>query len=124
MGGDCIKCYLQVTGGDVVPSDEWLLDVDNVIDTTVGVEGSLDFVEGYEGTVSSATTELALGSESGGETNGIVEGETKRLVHLLTTLATVEEVLLNIVEDGEQGTAGCVSCGSAICTSCLANESS
>ena len=45
------------------------------------------------------------------ETNGIVEGETKRFVNFFTTLAPVEEVLLEIVAKGEQSTTGCVTRG-------------
>ena len=43
-----------------------------------------------------------------GETNSIVEGQTKGLMGLFTTFATIEEVLLDIVTNGEQGTAGSV----------------
>ena len=114
---------LQVTSGDVVLSNEWLLNTDDIVDTAVGVEGGLDGVEGYEGTISSATTELALLGEGRGETDGVVEGETKGLVDLFTTFTTVEEVLLDVIEDGEQDTAGCVSSGPAVSTGGLLDES-
>lgn len=120
----CLEYYLQVTGGDIVLGDEGFLDTNNVINTAVGVEGSLDGVEGYEGTVSSTTAELALLGESRRETNGIVESETERLVHFLTTLATIEEVFLNIIKDREEHTAGCVSSCTTIRASRLANECS
>ena len=40
-----------------------------------------------------------------------MEGETKRLVRLLTALAAVEEVALELVDNVEEGAARLVSCG-------------
>ena len=115
--------YLQVTSGNVVLRDEGCLGIDNFIDTAVSVEGGLGRGESDDGAVSASTTELALPEESGGETDGIVEGETKRLMDLFTTFTTVEEVLLDVIEDGEQDTAGCVSSGPAVSTGGLLDES-
>ena len=86
-------------------SNEWLLNTDDIVDTAVGVEGGLDGVEGYEGAISSATTELTLLGESRGETDGVVEGETQGLVDFFTTFTTVEEVLLDVIEDIEPDAA-------------------
>ena len=105
-------------------SNEWLLNTDDIVDTAVGVEGGLDRVEGYEGTISSATTELALLGEGRGETDGVVEGEMERLMDLFTTFTTVEKVLLDIVENGEEDTAGCVSGGTTVSASGLLDEGS
>ena len=116
--------YLQVTSGNVVLRDEGCLGIDNFIDTTVSVEGGLGRGESDDGAVSASTTELALPEESGGETDGIVEGETKRLMDLFTTFTTVEKVLLDIVENGEEDTAGCVSGGATVSASGLLDEGS
>ena len=45
------------------------------------------------------------------DTDGIVESETKGLVHILTALATIEEVLLQEVTNSEQVAASCVGRG-------------
>ena len=39
-----------------------------------------------------------------------MESETKGLVHILSTLAAIEQVLLDIVTDSEQDTAGSIGC--------------
>ena len=116
--------YLQVTSGNVVLRDEGCLGIDNFIDTTVSVEGGLGRGESDDRAVSTSTTELALPEESGGETDGIVEGETKRLMDLFTTFTTVEKVLLDIVENGEEDTASRVSGGTTISASGLLDEGS
>ena len=43
-------------------------------------------------------------SDSGGDTDSVVEGETKGLVHLFPTFATVKELVLDQVTDSEQRT--------------------
>lgn len=48
----------------------------------------------------------ALSRERGGDTNGVVEGEPEGLVDVLPALAAVEQVLLYVVADSEQRTAG------------------
>ena len=52
--------------------------------------------------------ELASGDGRAGDTDGVVEGQTKGLVDLLTALAAVEEVLLEEVAHAEQRAAGSV----------------
>ena len=52
---------------------------------------------------------MAASLHRGREGDGVVEGQTKRLVHLLTALSTIEERLLDIVADGEQSTARRIS---------------
>ena len=47
-----------------------------------------------------------------GEANGIVESEAERFVHVFTTLAAVEQILLDVVTDSEQCAASGV--GSSI----------
>lgn len=119
-----IKCDLQVTSRNVVLSDERLLGIDNLINTTVSVEGGFNGVKCYDGTVSSSTAEFTLSREGRREADGVVEGESERLVNLLTTLATVEKVLLDIIEDREQDTTGCVSGGTAVSASSRLDEGS
>lgn len=43
--------------------------------------------------------------------NGIVEGQAERFVSLSVALGTIKQILLDIVADGEQGTAGGVRSG-------------
>ena len=43
-----------------------------------------------------------------GETNRVVERQTQRLVHFLSTLGAVEEVLLDVLQDREPGAASFV----------------
>lgn len=81
--------------------NEWHLDTDNVIDTTISVEDSLSVVENDNRAIRATAAELALASQCRRKANGIVEGETEGLVDFLAALATVEQVRLNIVTDGE-----------------------
>ncbi len=48
--------YLQVSRGDVVPGDEWLLLVDNLVNTDVSVEVSLDLLKEDDRAVSASTS--------------------------------------------------------------------
>ena len=57
---------------------------------------------------------LAASSDGGRDTNGVVEGETERFVSLLTALAAVEEVRLDVLEDGEEHAASLVGRHAAI----------
>ena len=82
--------------------DERLLDGDDVVDTAVGVENGFDLFEYDNGSICASATEFSLGSQSRREANGIVEGETKRLMNFFATFATVEEVGLDVFENGEQ----------------------
>ena len=54
--------------------------------------------------------ELALRLQGRREPNGVVEGETEGLVRLFGALV-VEEVLDDVVPDGEEGAAGCIRRG-------------
>ena len=55
-----------------------------------------------------SSPEHALRRDQRGDTDGVVEGEAEGLVDVLATLAAVEQVLLDVVADGEKGAAGCV----------------
>lgn len=44
--------YAQVSGRDVVLGLDGLLEVDDLVQTDVGVEGGLDVIEHHDGTVS------------------------------------------------------------------------
>ena len=100
----------QVSDGQVARLLERALGVDDLVDTVVGVEGGLDVLEDHHRAVRTGATKLARREEGGGETDGVVEGETKRLVRLLAALAAVEEALLQIIDDCEEGTARRVCC--------------
>ena len=134
---------LQVSDGQVAGLLEGALGVDDLVDTAVGVEVGLDVLEDRDGTVCTPTaahaSQIAVKSQKGSEqrspedalrcgrardTDGIVEGETKRLMDLFTTFTTVEKVLLDIVENGEEDTAGCVSGGTTVSASGLLDEGS
>ena len=49
--------------------------------------------------------------ESGRESDGVVEGQAQRLVDVLSALAAVEQVLLDVVADGEESAASCIRRG-------------
>ena len=49
--------------------------------------------------------ELSGCCDGGRNTDGVVEGEAKGLVHFLTALASIEEVLLDVVQNVEPNTA-------------------
>ena len=69
--------------------------------------------------------ELAAGGDGGRDTDGVVEGQTKGLVDLLTTLAAVEEILLKVVHYGEERAAGGIRrCMHAVGTCYAAGQSS
>ena len=112
-----------------MPLDEGALLVDDLVDTEVGVEVGLDVLEEGDRAVGTSTTayprvsewptssggrhlpEHTAGSVGLGDTNGIVEGQTKGLVDLLAALAAVEQVLLDVVANGEQSAASGVGRG-------------
>lgn len=81
--------------------DKGSLSVDDLIDTVVCVESSLNGLEDSNGAVSTSTAELTLSNQGRRESDGVVESETKRLMHFLPTLATIEEVGLDVISDGE-----------------------
>ena len=87
------------------------------------MEVGLNILENSDGAVSASATaggnllshrattddrqhlpEYALFHVGNGDTDGVVEGQTKGLVDLLTALAAVEEVLLNVVANSEERT--------------------
>jgi len=114
----------EIPSGDVVRGDEGLLGIDNIINTTVGVEAGLSGVEGDDGAICTSTTELASLGQSGREADGVVEGQTERLVDFFTALSAVEEVGLDVIPNSEQRAAGRVVGGVlAIGASNPANES-
>ena len=88
--------------------NERFLDTNNVVDSTIGVEDRLDIAEDDNGAVCAATAKFTLASQRGRETDSIVEGETERLVCVLSALATFEQVLLEIIHEREESTASCV----------------
>ena len=64
---------LQVSGRDVVARDDGLLELNDVVDTSVRVEVGLDLVEEDDRSVGASTTKLALLHQLLGEADGIVE---------------------------------------------------
>ena len=103
--------------------DEQALLVDDLVDAQVRVEVGLDVLEDGDGAVSTAAAEHTGGSDLGRDADGVVEGETEGLVHLLTALAAVEEVLLDVVADGEERAAGGVRRNVAVSAGHLAGDS-
>ena len=96
--------YSQVSGGDVVPCDDRLLQRDDLVRTEVRVEVGLQFGEEHDRAVRASAGELTAGFRRGRERDCVVEGETEGLVGLLRTLV-VEEVIHDVVPDGEEGAA-------------------
>lgn len=90
----------QVTSGNKVTSEEWRKGIDGVINTGVGGEVGLDFGEQDHGAISTSAVE----GTRDGETDGIMEGQTERLVGVFTTLA-FEQVGLQVVHQWEEDTA-------------------
>ena len=87
-----------------MPCDNRLLKRDDLVRTKVRMEVGLRLGEEDDGAVCSSTRELAARLSRGRERDSIVEGQTKRLVGLLGTLV-VEEILDDVVPDGEEGAA-------------------
>ena len=50
--------------------------------------------------------ELASRGQGGGERDGIVERQTERVMGDVVALPTVEQVLLEVISDGKETTAG------------------
>ena len=99
------KINLQVACGHVVLDDERLLGLDDLVDAIVRVESGLDVVEKDDGAVRASAAELAVGRHRGREADRVVESQAKRLVRLLSALAAVEQVLLQVIDDGEERAA-------------------
>ena len=87
-----------------------LLKRDDLVRAKVRVEVSLRLGEEDDGAVRSSASELAARLSGGRERDGVVEGQPERLVSLLGTLV-VEEILDDVVPNGEEGAAGRVSRG-------------
>ena len=68
--------------------------------------------------------ELALGLQSGGDGDGVVEGETEGLVGLVVTLGTAKHILVQVIANGEQGAAGSVRRGILAVGTCYAPRDS
>jgi len=77
--------------------------VDGVIDSEVGGEVGLDGVEDNHGTVSTSSGELA----ALGETDRIVESQTKGLVHIFAA-NSAEELILEGISEVKEDAAGLV----------------
>ncbi len=84
--------------------DEGLLQRDDLVGASVCVEGRLDLREENDGAIGASTSELPASLCRGRERDGVVEGETEGLMCLLCALV-VEEVLHDVVPDGEEGAA-------------------
>ena len=48
--------HVQVGGRDVVAGNDWLLEGDDLVETTVGVEAGLDVGEDGDRTIGTSTT--------------------------------------------------------------------
>jgi hypothetical protein len=94
----------EVSGGEARGLEDGELARGDIVDTSVSVELQFSRVEEEDRAVSSSTL-VAVD----GETNSVVEGETKGRVSLFTTFTTVEKVLLEVLNNGEQSTASFVA---------------
>lgn len=90
----------QITSGNKVASEERREGVDRIVDTSVSSEVGLDLREQDHGPVSTSTVE----GTSPGETDGVVESQTERLVSVFTAL-TLKEIRLQVIEQREEYTA-------------------
>ena len=81
-----------------------LLERDDLVRTKVRVEVRLGLGEQHNRAVCASAGELTAGSCRGRERDRVVEGETEGLVSLLRALV-VEEVVHDVVPDGEEGAA-------------------
>ena len=93
-----------------MPCDNRLLKRNDLVRTEVRVEVRLQFGEKHDGAVRASASELTAGFRRGRKRDCVVEGETEGLVRLLRTLV-VEEVVHDVVSDGEERTASRVGCG-------------
>lgn len=103
-------------------ANEGSLRVDDVVDASICVEERLGVRKDDHGSVGAGAAWMLAtcmymtrrrcvpnGSVAPGDTDGVVESQTKRLVRLLATLAAIEQVRLDVLEDGEEHTARFVS---------------
>ena len=114
----------EVADGDLrVCLDERGLRIDDIVNAAIRMECGLDVGEDDHGAVCTAARMIVNGETSvlnpddipnSGvvlrEADRVVESETERLVHLFSALATVEEVLIKVVANREEGTTCCISC--------------
>lgn len=102
---------VQVSMRQVVARLQRLLERDNLIEADVGVELRLDLGEDRNRAIRASTAELALRLQSGRNGNGVVERQAERLVRLGRAQTAVEQVLLQVLTDGEELAARRVRCG-------------
>lgn len=103
-----------------VSLDERLLALDDLINAIVRVISQFFLSVGVNGTIGSAAPGLKAASFSGptgderknirllsrrGISNGIVKGDTQGRVRVFAAFATIEQIRLDVLEDGEQSAA-------------------
>jgi hypothetical protein len=94
----------EVSGGETGGLKDGELTRCDIVNSSISVELQLGSVEEEDRAVSSSTLVAVEG-----EANSIVESETKSRVSFFTTFTTVEEVLLEVLNNGEQSTASLVA---------------
>ena len=100
LRSDCSSELDQVAGSDEMPGEEGLERVDSLVDAVVRGEGRFNVTENDHGTVGSCSLQFS----GPGESNGIMECETKSLMDVLAALV-FKEILLQIITKGEKYTA-------------------
>lgn len=119
---------LQVAGGEDIGvlEEEWAEVVQDIVDAEVGGEGQLRGIECGNGTISSSTavyySEISAHGtmanirtdtpDRWGNSNGIVEKETKGSVGRVTAFIS-EKVVHYVFDDGDHGTARRIYCSAA-----------
>jgi len=98
----------EVSRAQLGLGEDWELSGDNVVDTSVRVEGKLGAVEDKDRAVSSSS--LAAAER---EANSVVEGKTESRVSFFTALSTVEELILEKIDNGEESAASGIGGGVA-----------
>ena len=76
----------------------------NIVNAVIRVELGLDLVEDDDRAVCPVTTEFSLPGQGGRKSNGIMESEAQRLVDLFAA-DILKEIVLQVLDDGEQRTA-------------------
>ena len=105
------RLNVQISYTHTAPLLEGTEGLDDLIKTDVGVESGLDVVEEDDGAVRASAAELAVGRHRGREADRVVESQAERLVRLLSALAAVEQILLDVVANSEQSAASGVGRG-------------
>lgn len=103
--------HSQVGVREVVARLKRLLEGDDLVESDIGVELGLNLGEDRNRAVRASTAELALRLKSGRDRDGVVEGQAERLVCLGRAQTAMEEVLLQVLTDGEQLAACGIRCG-------------